>query len=248
MRKYKTLKQFIKKAINLLALILIFVSCSPEYIPNMVNSPMFSNQGEFQITIAAGKESPDAESEVSITNFDAQTALALTDHFGIMINGSYGKEKNDAPSSFHEHSFLEAGMGYYDKFRNKYRYEVFGGYGFGKTQGYFENGFVDEITNVRYNRYFIQPGIGISNKIFDGSFSPRIVLVQMERLVSSSETTYNTFYEPVITSKIGYKYVKFIVQFGFSIPIGDQELTYDHPNFIFNFGLNFNLGRKYYDF
>ena len=59
---------------------------------------------------------------------------------------------------------------------------------------------------------------------------------------------YNVFFEPVITSKIGYKYVKFIAQFGVSLPLDEQELGYDHQVFIFNFGLNFNIGRKYYNF
>lgn len=217
---------------------MVFTSCSPEYVPNMVNSPMFSNAGEFQATIATGN-----------SNFDAHTAVAITDHIGIMVNGSYGNETNDSTKDFHKHSFIEAGIGYYEKIGDKGRYEVFGGYGFGKVDGYFENALFDEvITDARYNRFFIQPGIGISTGIFDGSFSPRFVLVQMDpKGANFPSTQYDTFFEPVITSKIGYKYVKFIVQFGVSVPIGDQAPTYDHERFIFNFGLNINLGRKYLD-
>lgn len=213
----------------------VMTSCSPEYIPNMVNSPLFNNAGEFQATIATGNSS-----------FDAQTAAAITDHFGIMVNGSYGNETDDSTDNFHKHSFIEAGIGYYEKFGKKYRYELYAGYGIGKTQGYFHNGFIDEFTDVRYNRYFIQPGIGISTGIFEGSFSPRFVLIQMdpERLYFNS-TQLNTFFEPVVTTKIGFKYVKFITQFGLSVPVGDKDLNYDNQHFIFNFGLNFNIGRKY---
>lgn len=236
------MKNLLKKSRTFLYLIVgilfLLTSCSPEYIPNMVNSPMFSNAGEFQATIATGN-----------SDFDVQTAAAITDHIGIMINGSYGDETKDSSDDFHRHKFIEAGLGYYEKIGDKGRFELFGGYGVGEVKGYFENALFDDvITDAQYKRFFIQPGIGISTGIFDGSFSPRFSLVEMNPSgINFASSKYNTFFEPVITSKIGYKYVKFIAQFGFSLPVGDNELTYEHQRFIFNFGLNFNLGRKYYD-
>ena len=161
------IKQLKKNALYILGLAIVFTSCSPEYVPNMVNSPMFTNGGEFQATIATGNNS-----------IDAQVAMAVTDHIGVMINGSYGNETDDSTDNFHKHSFIEAGVGYYEKIGEKVRFEIFGGYGVGEVDGYFENNlFDDEITLAKYNRYFIQPGIGISTGIFDGSFSPRFVLV-----------------------------------------------------------------------
>lgn len=230
-------RHYTKIVVNLFLLTIVFTSCSPEYIPNMVNSPMFTNAGEFQATIATGN-----------SNFDAQTAVAITDHLGIMVNGSYGNETSDSSDNFHKHTFIEAGFGYYEKIGETFRYEMYGGYGFGEVEGYFKNSFIDEISNARYNRFFIQPGIGISTGIYDGSFSPRFAIVQMNPKGSNFQVgDYNVFFEPVITSKIGYKYVKFIAQFGISLPLGDQDLNYDYQVFIFNFGLNFNIGRKYYD-
>jgi hypothetical protein len=228
---------------NLRILLLVIASgflfsCSPEYIPNMANSPMFSNKGEFQATIATGT-----------SNFDAQTAYAITDHIGVMVNGSYGNETSDTTDDFHKHTFIEAGLGYYEKIGENVRYEIYGGYGFGKTKGYFETvTFDSEITDANVQRIFLQPGIGVATGIFDGSFSPRFVLVKMDPGEESFETGgYNTFIEPVITSKIGYKWVKFVAQIGFSIPVGDDSLNFDYQPFIINFGLNFNIGRKYYD-
>ena len=232
------LNRIFKNVGFIVVLTIVFTSCSPEYVPNMVNSPMFNNQGEFQATIAAGNNS-----------FDAQTAIAVTNNIGIMVNGSYGNETSDSSNDFHKHSFIEAGIGYYEIFKGKFRYEIYGGYGFGEVEGYFEDALFDEeITNTRYNRFFIQPGIGVSTRIFDGSFSPRFVLVQMDTKGAYFGTAqFNTFFEPVITTKIGSKYLKFIAQFGISLPVGNQELNFDYQFLIFNFGLNFNLGRKYYN-
>lgn len=224
-----------KRVIIILGLIIIFTSCSPEYIPNMVNSPLFTNQGEFQTTIATGN-----------SNFDAHTAIAITDHIGIMVNGSYGNESNDSTNDYHKHAFIEGGAGYFDKIGENGRYEIYGGYGYGEVKGYFQNGFTEELSDARYNRFFIQPGIGISTGIFDGSFSPRFVLIQMNPTSTNFKSgQYGIYFEPVITSKIGYKYVKFIAQFGLSTPIGEQDLNFDHQLFIFNFGININIGRKY---
>ncbi|MGC9374354.1 MAG: hypothetical protein ACP5DQ_04855 [Bacteroidales bacterium] len=229
------------KPLQLLLLVLplgFLYSCSPEYIPNMANSPMFSNQGELQATVATGT-----------SNFDAQTAYAITDHIGIMVNGSYGNETNDTTDDFHKHAFIEAGLGYYEKIGENVRYEIYGGYGFGKNEGYFEDAVFDsQRTDADMQRFFVQPGIGISSGILDGSFSPRFVLVKMTPNGDTFETGgYNTFFEPIITSKIGYKWVKFVAQFGFSVPIGNDDLHFDYQPFIVNFGLNFNIGRKYDD-
>ena len=217
----------------------LFSSCSPEYIPNMVNSPMFTNGGEFQATIATGT-----------SNFDAQTAYAITDNIGIMVNGSYGDETSDSSDNFHKHTFIEGGIGYYDTFGDKGRYEIFGGYGSGRVEGYYKNIFnVSDITDARYNRYFIQPGIGIATGIFDGSFATRFTLVQMNPTGNDfAAGEYKAFAEPVITAKIGYRYVKFITQFGFPFHLGSEKPSYDYQHFIVNFGLTFNLGRDYYDF
>lgn len=220
----------------LLALLGFITSCSPEYIPNMVNSPMLSNQGEFQATIATGT-----------SNFDAQTAFAITDNIGIMVNGSYGNETNDSTDDFHKHLFFEGGLGYYDKIGAKGRYEIYGGFGTGKAEGFYDGATFDSrITDATFNRFFVQPGIGISTGIYDGSFSPRFALVQMDPNGADFRTgKYNLFFEPVFTSKIGFKYVKFVFQFGFSVPFGDENLNFDYQPFIMNVGLNLNLGRIY---
>lgn len=229
----------IRKFKSLLFLMLsgFLFSCSPEYIPNMANSPMFSNKGEFQANIATGT-----------SNFDAQAAYAITDHIGIMVNGSYGNETNDTTDDYHKHSFIEGGLGYFENIGESLRYEIYGGYGIGKTKGFYETFVLDSITDADLSRFFIQPGIGVATGIFDASFSPRFVLVKMTPNIESFDKGgYNTFFEPVITSKIGYKWVKFIIQFGFSIPIGNDDLHFDYQPFIFNFGLNINIGRKYTD-
>ena len=153
------------------------------------------------------------------------------------------------PTTIISMPLLRGGIGYYEKIGENARYEIYGGYGFGKTEGFYETSTFDsEVTDADMQRIFVQPGIGVATGIFDGSFSPRFVLVKMTPNGDTFETGgYNTFFEPVITSKIGYKWVKFVVQFGFSVPIGNDDLHFDYQPFIVNFGLNFSIGRNYDD-
>ena len=228
------------KRINyFLYLVLIFAvlsSCSPEYIPNMVNSPMFSNGGEFQATIATGT-----------SNFDAQLGYAITDNIAVIANGSYADQTNDTTDEFHKHLILEGGVGYYRKINPAARVEIFGGYGLGKIQTLEDYGIggLDQV-DVQFNRIFLQPAIGATTDFFDGSFATRLAMVQMvPDKAGTISKSWNTFIEPVITTKMGYKYVKAVVQFGYSFPINEEQIDYNHQGLILNFGLIINIGKDY---
>src|SRR3989339_701931 len=95
-KKNRTKDKRLFIAISVISFIGLFSSCSPEYIPNMVNTPLFSNQGEFQATVATGT-----------SNFDAQLGYAITDNIAIIANGSYADETNDTTDEFHKHLIIE---------------------------------------------------------------------------------------------------------------------------------------------
>lgn len=232
MKLTKNLKHFL----YLIIMFTVLSSCSPEYIPNMVNSPMFSNAGEFQAIVATGT-----------SNFDAQLGYAITDNIAVVANGSFADQTNDTTDEFHKHLILEGGVGYYRKINSAARMEVFGGYGFGKIQTLEDYGIggLDQV-DVQFNRIYLQPAIGTATDFFDGSFATRFAMVQMVPSNSQTiSTSWNTFIEPVITTKMGYKYVKAVIQFGYSFPLKEEQVDYNHQNLILNFGLVFSIGREY---
>ncbi|MFP4059408.1 MAG: hypothetical protein ACLFUC_02870 [Bacteroidales bacterium] len=220
--------------------ILLFASCSPEYIPNMVNAPMLSNKGEVQVSANTGS-----------SGFDPQLAFAATDHLGFIVNGSFRNDTRDS-ANYHKHSMVELGAGYFDKLGTSGRYELYGGYGFGNVEGYWgsDESIFNDAANARFNRFFLQPAIGASTSFFDGSFAARFAFVNMnlqEGNVGRS-AQYDAFIEPVITAKLGFKQVKFISQLGLSLPLTDDAiLHYQHQPFIFNVGVQLNFGRIYTD-
>ncbi len=221
--------------------VLMIYSCAPAYIPNVVNAPLLSNKGEFQARLNGG-----------VSGVDPQFSYAITDNIGMMINGSYNFR--DDTDSYHKHYFIESGLGYYGKLKEAGRFEVFGGYGYGdvKTDVFWQPGWIN-YTNGYYHRIFIQPSIGAVTDVFEGSFSTRFVLVNMHfrdgnGYDSPANNSFNTFVEPVFTTKIGYKYVKFVMQIGFSIPVNNNYNDYyNYQPFIFSMGANLKFGQKYLD-
>jgi hypothetical protein len=224
-----------KVQIYVLGIVSIYLSsCAPAYVPNVINTPMLSNKGEFQASVHSGT-----------SGVDPQFAYAVTDNIGIMLNGSFMNRVDTAEDygDFHKHQFYEVGIGYYKKIGQFGRFETFGGYGFGKIKTNFDSNLWEWSSDVRTNRYFIQPAIGFSNSFFDGSFASRIVVVDLKQ---DSYRNTAMFLEPVITAKLGYKYVKWMVQMGFSVPITPNgKINFEYEPFIFSGGIQIDLGRKF---
>lgn len=222
-------------SLHALGLIIILNSCAPAYVPNVVNAPMLHNGGEINANVGIGTN-----------GLDPQIAFGLSDHIGLMVNGSISYPNND---SSHIHRFVEVGTGFYGG-SNDVIFEIYGGYGVGYVESTFQGGIVFEnkYTDANYQRIFIQPGVGTTTKIIDFSFNPRLVFVEMDIkdpdfTISSS---YDLFIEPTFTIRLGFRNVKFYSQMGFSIPLDEENLHYDIRWFMFSTGLSLNFGRISY--
>ncbi len=210
----------------------IFTSCSPEYIPNVVNTPMFDEMGELQANVSAG-----------VSGTDVQAAYALTDHVGLMLNSSFRDEVSDTSRDFHKHTILEFGLGYYGNISDYGRYEIYGGYGGGRIKGFDEdNVFDSRITDALFGKIFIQPSIGLKSNYFDGNLGARFAMVRVDYKNNPEglNEKFQPFVEPVITGRLGIKNVKVVSQLGFSLPLTD-EYVFDYQPFIFSLGLHFRI-------
>jgi len=227
-----------KKLIHLFIAGLIFpllFSCSPEYIPNMVNTPLFEQQGDLQGNLSEGG---------SGTNI--QLAYAVTDHFAVMANGSFENETSDTTEDFHKHTLYEIGGGYYDHIGGHGRYEFFGGIGTGRIKGYRENSrFDNPVSDARFFKLFVQPSVGLTSDYADGSIGSRLVMVRTDynEEEPEAEPGFHPFFEPFLTARLGFKYVKVVSQLGFSMPIR-EDVPFDYQPIIFNVGLHFNISTR----
>lgn len=215
----------------ILSLLYSLVSCSPEYIPNMANTPMFERKGEIQANLSGG-----------VSGTDIQLGYAVSDHIGLMANGSFRDETSDTTDEFHKHNLYEFGIGYYDQIGSHGKYEIFGGLGSGSIKGYDESRLENPVGEANFFKLFIQPSIGLTSDVVDGSLATRWVLVRTDYTEGDYEGSsgFQPFFEPVLTGRVGFKYIKLISQVGLSVPV-KQDLPFDYQPFIINFGLHFNI-------
>ncbi len=232
--KNRSFKAILKLLYAGLFFALVFNACTPAYVPNVINTPLLSNKGEFQCAIHTGT-----------AGNDPQFAYAITDNIGVMLNGSFANRTSDSTDDFHKHQFVEIGSGYFTKLGNSGRFEVFGGFGLGKLKAKLDNNLWMSYEDVTSNRIFIQPAIGAATEIFDASLAARFVMVNMKQ--SSAKNT-GLFLEPVMTTKVGYKYVKLVFQLGLSFPLNSKTREFSYQPFIFSIGLNGYIGRNYNDY
>lgn len=211
-------------------LIFILVGCSPAYVPNVVNTPLLSEKGELQMNIYTGS-----------SGVDPQLSYAINDEIGVMLNGSFANRTSDSSSNYHKYNFVEMGLGYYTKLSESGRFEVFSGMGYGKYTGEYTNNLWLEYTDDRMYRYFIQPSIGATTDYFDGSFTPRFVMVNMKQ---HNNKSIGYFVEPTLTGKVGYKQLKFVLQVGLSLPLNVNDLEFSYEPIMFSIGLHSNFNKN----
>jgi hypothetical protein len=212
--------------IILIILIMILNSCAPAYIPNVVNAPMLQKKGDIQLNLNTG-----------ISGFDPQTSYAISNNIGIMLNGSFSKWNSNSTENFRRHNFVEIGGGYFKGFGDIGIFETYTGAGFGNISANYENELWSDNIKLNNMRLFVQSGIGISTNIIDACFSPRFTYV---KLYQNSNSEYSFFIEPVISIKLGYKYIKAVLQAGLALPI-QKETGFNYQPLIVSVGIQSKL-------
>lgn len=201
---------FLISTILFLVIIFSLNSCAPAYTPNVVNVPLLTNKNEVQASLSVGT-----------SGTDAQLAYALTNHIGLMTNWNYRNNRTDTSDSYHYHNFIEGGIGYYTSFSSQGRFELYGGYGFGNVDIFYD--LTSTILQAKFKRLYVQPNFGFSSSYFDIGFSPRLVYVIMKPSSLQYSTINRFFIEPTETMRLGFKTFYFTSQFGFAIPLNLSE-------------------------
>jgi hypothetical protein len=224
-----------------LVLLLIATSCAPTYIPNIRNSPMFTDKGEVQLNFQVGN------------GLNGQGAWAITENFGVI--GSYSHlERNNGDrnsSDYRKHTFGEGGIGYF-KNSEKTFFEIFAGYGEGTGYSVDALAFLGSSSNSaagNYQRYFLQPAFGFNKRMMHVSFVPRFSLVDFTEF-STGGVRYVVdedpvlFFEPGVIGRVNFDdRFHFIFQGGFSLPMTSDPF-FEYRLLQVSTGLGFRFGGK----
>ncbi len=225
---------------NWIFLTLLLCGCAPTYVPNVRNSPLFTKGGEVQGSFQWGN------------GFDAQGAVSVSSHIGLMVNYNYANRDRFDPDDFddyHRHKFLEGGIGYFNN-DDLWCMEIFAGYGRG--EGSSKNEFLSMSSSApsigKYERYFLQPAFGLNKKTVHVAFVPRFSMVnftaysdgQISFLVKENP---KFFFEPAVVGRVNFanNHMFFTFQGGFSSSISN-DVYFSHRRFQLSTGLGFRLG------
>lgn len=190
----------------------IFISsCSSVYMPNVPNTPMLSQRGEFSGGVHISPR----------FNTSINGAYAATDHFGVIFSGSYMNREKE--SKDYRHQLVEIGGGYFNTFGpdNNRIIEIYAGVGKGKTDRVFRE-FDDadfltstDVEEITYRKSFIQ--VNYSSKknsnlrLFGKNFplnygtALRISNVDMKTFLRNSKGQVregNIFLEPIFFTRM----------------------------------------------
>ena len=193
------------------SLVVLLSSCSSVYMPNVPNSPMLSATGELH---ASGHITPKG-------NVSFNTAYAVSDHFGVLANGSL-MSRNKFKKDF-RHNLMEIGGGYFKTFgpdSNLRIFEIYTGIGKGSSDRTFRekasDGFVTyDRQEVTFEKFFIQANYSSKEKKSISLFKKRYPLnygtvlrmsyVNMDEFIRNDvvqPTEDNIFLEPVFFTRL----------------------------------------------
>ncbi|MFM9985066.1 MAG: hypothetical protein ACKVOK_07510, partial [Flavobacteriales bacterium] len=199
------------------------------YAPTTQNVPLFKEKNEFRATISSG-----GGDETSTTDF--QAAYSITNKFGVIANFMTAEGGDESSDNRGEGRYFEAGFGYYKPFYDYGVFEVFVGVGRGHQRHYYEDtnyGWNSSTTiysgmaEMSLTRIFLQPSIGITLRGLDFAFTPAISRISFDRIVNKIDTSDQNYFsvnnlsllrnsylfEPGLTIRFGWKYVKLQLQY-----------------------------------
>lgn len=203
--------------------LLIFTQCAPVYAPNTRNIPDLDKPGELKLT-----------GMLSTAGFGLNSNVLVTQHLGLMINGSFVNQGDEKTERSREHTFGEVGVGFHHKIGIA-NFAFYINHGYGKSlatevdTAFFIN---THFAKGIYNRTSIQPSFSFVREILIPAFAIRISRVHFteyyEENTSSftSETGY--FFEPAFQLGMHQGPYEFDVQLGLS-------LAFEHDRIKFNY-------------
>lgn len=227
-------------------------SCSSLYMPNVPNTPMLSSRSELH-----------AAAHITIKgNSSFNSAYAVSDHFGILLNGSFMNKERDRKDF--RHNVLETGAGYFTTFGKEQNriLEIYAGLGKGNSERVIRDnaseGFItEERQETSFSKKFLQVNYSSKNmktlNLFGAKFplnygtALRISHVKMNEFRINDvvqEKEDNIFLEPVFFTRMAVsKTVQLQYTSGSNFGLKNRKFL-SAGNSVLSIGLVINVGGR----
>jgi hypothetical protein len=223
-------------------------SCTHNYyMPASHNVPLFKEKNVFRASGSQGGGAKTGTTEV-------QAAYAVTNQLAVMSTVMRAKGGVKEDDNWGEGHYYDAAVGYYKPLGKNGVFELFGGFGRGHQHHEYSP---FEYSNLSFNKVFIQPSIGITTNTFDVAFTPSFSRLffydiasqintddsDFEALMKISDSRMSILYEPSVTIRGGWKYLKVQLQMGNSGNLTHKDLSFEKSKM--NAGLSFAFAQRF---
>ena len=237
---------------------LIFEGCAHfYYLPSNLNVPLFKEKYEFHGSTSLG-------AGYITSGTDVQTALSLTNHLAVMANYMHSKYYPDEieDDNLIKYNYFEGAAGYFKPFNEFWVFEVYGGFGSGNQHHEYyawpDNTYRGH-ADLTFVKSFLQPSIGVTFNAFDIALSSSFSRLSFNKInisVDQNSDYYDELdmiarkskfflFEPAITIRGGWKFVKMQLQYILSVNPRSDEVIFE-PQKI-SLGIYFSLSKKYWN-
>lgn len=236
----KKIYNLFEKTIKLFLILILHISCAPIYIPNDVNAPLLSKEGEATLSLNYGTN-----------GFNSQCAYAISDNIAFQLNMQnlaqdiQGENKQSFNTKDPEQNvdYYEAAVGFLKPLNETTIMEIYAGGGFGNASAMDKYNLLtsDKIyAEGEYYKYFLQADFGIKKEFLEGGLAIRLAEIhftdlRFENYVFNGKPS-SVFLESAIFLRLGGPNFKIKSQIGIASKLSKEKFVmYESMEISFGF-------------
>lgn len=201
-------------------------SCSHYYyVPSSPHVHLFEERNDCSIAVSGEVPFPWANQPYSLS---AQTAYAITNHIAVSANAMTAWRGERSSGNWGNGKYYDVALGYFTPIDRLFIFEVYGGVGTSHQHHEYDvrnKGTAD----LSFNKYFLQPSIGLKIKRIELAFTAGLSRVVFTNVIYTPDIKEMLFVQvidnnrnallldPSFTFRVGNNYTKFQVQAGISL-------------------------------
>jgi len=226
------------------------------YMPNAHNVPLFKEKNEFRASgaFSAGSDDPDLF-------YELQTAYSFKKNWACMANFLSTDNKANTGDVSKNVRYIDGALGYFKPINRFGVFEIYGGLGACNQHHQYSNNYnIDGTANLNYIKLFIQPSFGLTTRYADLAISWRLSDLYFSKvdyqLASNDPEIYyldtiaknrNSYlFEPALTMRVGWKYVKLQLQLLRSFNLNHPNLRFEKSSV--SLGLYITIAKRYFPY
>jgi hypothetical protein len=228
------------------------------YMPGSHNVPLMKEAHDVHFSAGAGTGEETQTTEL-------QASYAVTDHVALM--GSFMSAEGEEGQNVGFGKYGDFGVGFFSRLREDAVFEMYAGAGNSSQHHSNRVNVFNPVTqreeqremtaDLKFYKTFVQANFGVSYSSFDFGISGRVAQlnfysVQYDRTLGPGDlnldrlavSPHALLFEPAVTLRAGWKYVKLQAQLGLSFQLGKTKHPFESMNA--GIGMFFTIAKRFW--